>query len=560
MPRARSWRQRSLGPTPWGVWFLSLLSSAGVSPALTAQVLTGPFPGGVVVNSQGERYLRALQLLGKISTYPWTIRYFTESELQALVPPAAVDHPWQERIGPAYQTSSPRAAGVSSWEGQLLFNSAFPSGENDGAMWAGKGFTFAVSGGGWARWGPLRIRFAPEIFWAQNASFPLAPTGRVGDGAWQDPLGIGIDNPQRFGNGPYGRIDLGSTALTATLPGLSLGLSNEAQWWGPAQQYPLLLGNNAGGFPHVLLQTRRPVDLWLARVHGRWIAGRLDQSEYSPVRQGELRRFAAAAAVLLLPRGLPGLEIGAHRFSERIWPEAGIGSSHLLRPFSTGVSVGYGTNVQEENQLAGAFFRWALPPAGFEFYGEIIREDFARDLRHYIIEPDDLLARVFGFQRVWQRTDGSVVSLRGEAVSSQVHHSERGDRFRHAHSVPHPLPRYQHGTVQQGHTQRGQLLGSPTAYGGSGWTIGVDFYSPRGRWSVEVSRALRLDWLPVQPEPGQGNLADVVYALRGEWVRFRGRSFWSVIFGPMWNLNRNLQDGNDVFNLFTSVRMGGLLR
>ncbi len=548
-----------LCPSRWWARCLLAAGLAGLPPSLPAQVPFSPFPEAVVVNSQGERYLRALQLLGKVPAYPWTLRYFVGAELQRLAPSPQGDHPWRDRLAPIPAAASGPQIGPANWEAQILFNSAFPAGENDGALWAGRGFTVAASGGGWGRWGPLWARLGPEMFLTQNAPFPLAPNGQGGERVWQDPLGSGIDHPQRFGSGPYGRLDLGATALSLEVTGLVLGLSNEAQWWGPAQHYPLMLGNNAGGFPHAFLQTARPFDLRLARLHGRLISGRLDQSKYSPVQQGETRRFAAAAAVVVLPKGLPGLEVGVHRFSERIWPRGGIALSHILRPFATGVSVDYRTNVWEENQLAGAFFRWALPPAGFEFYGEVIREDFARDLRHYIVEPDDLMGRVFGFQRVWERTDGSVLSLRGEVVSSEVHHSERGDRFRDGRLPPRPLPRYQHGTVRQGHTQRGQILASPTAYGGSGWTLGLDVYSQKGRWSLDVSRTLRMDWLPVPLEPDQRNLADVIYTLKGEWLRFRGRSFWSVVLAPMWNLNRNLQKGDDEFNLFTGVRIGGLL-
>ena len=138
-------------------------------------------------------------------------------------------------------------------------------------------------------------------------------------------------------------------------------------------------------------------------------------------------------------------------------------------------------NRLAENQLASAFFRWAFPNAGVELYGEIVKEDYARDLRHVIEEPEDVMGRVFGFQKAWVQPDERLVVLRAETVNTLVHHSERFDRFRLGNS---PLRLFYNGGVHQGHTHAGQLLSSPTAYGGSGWTVGADLYHARvaGQW------------------------------------------------------------------------------
>jgi len=436
-------------------------------------------------------------------------------------------------------------------EAGVLFNSTIPSGENDGALWAGKGFSTSVRGGFWARLGPLHLRVAPEVFWTENASFRLTHNGETGEASLRDPrFPSFIDHPQRFGEVEFARLDPGSSALHLELPLLTMGASGAPQWWGPALHYPLMLGNNAGGFPHAFVQTGSPLNLWITRLHARVVGGRLDQSPYSPVQEGETRRFVSGAVLIMTPRGLPGLELGVQRMAEMVWPESGLGWRELGRPFSSMLSSNDGgQSPDEEHQLAGAFLRWAFPGAGFEVYGEILREELAEDAREYLVEPQHRMARVFGFQRVWAGEGGSLMALRGEVVSSERHHSERRDQFPGEGIDPRPLPRYAHGQVRQGHTHRGQLLGSPTAYGGSGWTLGVDRYHRKGRWSLDLQRALRLDWLPAREGTTGANRAEVGYTLKLEGVRHWGGVEWGAAAVPSWHLNRNLVRGNDLFNM-----------
>jgi hypothetical protein len=192
---------------------------------------------------------------------------------------------------------------------------------------------------------------------------------------------------------------------------------------------------------------------------------------------------------------------------------------------------------------------------GVEVYLEVVREDFTRDVRAFIVEPDDLIARTLGIRRVLTHSDGRLVTLRGEVVSAELLHSERTDRF--GRYAIKPIPLYIHGRVQQGHTQLGQLLASPAAYGGSAWTLGADLYTPRGRWSVDLFRELRQDWLASMPRAGT-DIADVVYGARIERMHFGDGYELTTTVAPSINLNRNVVRGNDVFNLNVAVGVRGL--
>jgi hypothetical protein len=287
------------------------------------------------------------------------------------------------------------------------------------------------------------------------------------------------------------------------------------------------------------------------------MVGTLEQSDFSPVQGGETRRLSSGAVVAVLPRGLEGLEVGAARFVTLVWPAGGIEARHLFRPFSGIVHNFRSTeNPSDENQLASLFFRWVVQSAGVEIYGGMIREDFARSFRGLVEEPDDLSGRMFGFQKVWNRSE-RLVALRGEIVNAQVHHSERLGRF-WWNKVPNPYPRYRHPGVRQGHTHHGQILGSPTVYGGSGWTLGLDLYEGQGRWSVDLSRRFRADWLAVHDGTRGPGVGDVVYTLGLEAVRFRAGWEWRATLAPSVNLNRNVQEGNHAFNLGIGLEVRGL--
>ena len=63
---------------------------------------------------------------------------------------------------------------------RAIYNTAFPNGYNDGALWAGRGGTVSATAGFALRWGALSVRVEPMVFWAENRSFALMPNGLFG--------------------------------------------------------------------------------------------------------------------------------------------------------------------------------------------------------------------------------------------------------------------------------------------------------------------------------------------------------------------------------------------
>jgi hypothetical protein len=497
----------------------------------------------VVVGSDAERYLRVLQVAGEVPLYPWGIRSFSPAQVDRLLPADSAAHPWRDRLPPA-DTAPPlvRVRGVRPQAG-LTFNSAFPQGTNDGALWAGRGLTAAVSAGVEVRVGSaLSLRVEPLVFWSQNRSFPLLVDNRPDSLRFLDPT-PGIDLPQRFGDGSFVRVSPGESTLRLDARGLALGISTASQQWGTAVDQPLLLGPNGGGFPHAFLGTSGPVNVGLGRLHGRILWGSLAQSDHSIVRGHGSRRLATGIVAVFLPARLRGLELGVGRFFHEPWPEGGLRPDDVLQPLETFYRRTLESRPGTENQLAAAFFRWTLPSARFELFGEYLREDHNYDLEDLIMEPDRSAGYLLGGRKVWGG-DGVLRSIRAEWVNTSPSHLDQGS---------HQALPYRHSQTVQGHTVQGQLLGSPAAYGGGGTVVALESFTRRGRWSVDWTRTRvagpRTSPRNVTPRTHTG--WNVIHSLGGEVVAFRGRMDLLARLRGSWELNRHFAD--DAFNLNASL-------
>lgn len=507
----------------------------------------------IEVGGEGEKYARLLQVAGLAPLTPWSIEPFSPAQVQALRPTGA--HPWASLMA---GDSTQHRGGL--WllrpSAQLVGNTTYPFQVSNGPTWDGRGLTGQVQAGVAGHWGPLYLQAAPLAFLAQNASFPLAPNGFTDNHRFADPrFPLNIDAPQRFGDAAYGRVTPGTSSLLVDGFHLVAGISTAPQRWGPEIEYPLVLGPNAGGFPNVFIGSDKPWNFWLFRGEARLLYGELSQSAYAATdTAGGGRRLGEGLILAATPRGVPGLEVGLARFIHRPWGD--FSRAALLRPISGIINDSNAVNVANENQVASVFARWAFPSAKTEFFGEFYKEDypgsFHSSANSLVEKPDDLASFALGFQHVLSATATTVRSIRGELVNGETSHQERLER-----GFTTPQPPYVHSAELQGHTEDGFILGSPEAYGGSGWTLAYDEYTPKGRRSVAFQRSLRFDWLPTIATDSALVHPDVAYSVRFDLVRFLGARELDVTLAPTLDLNRNLVDHHDVPNLTVAVGWRG---
>ncbi|HVH14005.1 MAG TPA: capsule assembly Wzi family protein [Longimicrobium sp.] len=520
-----------------------ILAGAALAACVRAAPMAAQAPdlrAEVTAGSEAERYLRVLQVAGKAPLYPWGVRGFSAAEVDRLMPADTVEHPWAARAGIAAGDSN-RVQSLRS-RADLVYNSAFPQGTNDGAVWAGRGVTASASSGFRWRSEGLSIRFEPMVTWAQNASFRLVPNGQADSLRFRNPRSPGnLDYPQRFGDGAFAGLYPGESTIRADVEGVAVGFSTASQQWGPGADQPLLLGTNAAGFPHVYVGTTSPWNVGIGRVHGRVMWASLAESRWSPMEEGHgSRRYASGINVEFLPWGLDGLELGVARFYHQAWRYGGLVVSDLQRPLeaffrnSLAHPDEYGVN-----QLASAYFRWTLPQGGAEVYGEFAREDHNFDLLDLFMEPDRSSGYMLGGRKVWG-TGRRLTSLRMEWVNTQPSHLDQGSS-----QAPNL---YGHIDRKQGHTYRGQLLGSIAGYGGGGSIVALDSYTPRGRLSVDWTRTRLRSPRRVG---GEDYDVQVSHALGAEAVAFRGRM--DLVARLRGTLEMNRFPGEDVFNLSAAL-------
>ncbi len=495
----------------------------------------------VYAGSELETYLRNLQVAGVIGLYPWSARRFTAAEVDRLLP-ADSTHPWAARYDWRPAPSRRPSVALPRPEVAARVNTGFPYGYNDGAVWAGRGITLSVQGGASVRYGPLAASFVPLVSWASNARFRLQPNGQTGTFIYADGRFPGsIDRPQRFGDHPYALADAGQTALEIAQWGLAAGVSTANDYWGPASDFPVILGNNAAGFPHVFAGTSLPLNLWLVHVHVRTLFGRLTATPYFAQTGDTAIRSATGAVVVVTPRWPKGLEFGATRFSHRIWARRKSVFRELYSPFVFGAFH----NDPLENELASVFFRWVVPRAGVEVYGEYGTEDFRYNFREIIVEPDHNAGYTVGLRNVTLRPDG-----RFRVIRAEIQDLQRGTLVQSRSQVPF----YIHSPLGEGHTYRGQILGSEWGVGGAAAKVAVDWYDRVGRWTLAWSRLLRADTGAgdtVATTPLNPHDLDVMQTLGVERVLFRGRYdiWWTAT--AVYELNRDFR--GDAFNLNLSV-------
>jgi hypothetical protein len=451
--------------------------------------------GGVPAGGELDNYLRYLQTMGRVPLDAWGLRPFSAAEVDSLSKVNGA-HPWTSSW--MFSSDSAHHFSVLPLTAKAGFNSAFPWGGNDFGVWAGRGLTSSVSGGVAAAWGPISLVLDPMVFRAENTSFTLVPNGETGMGRFAHGFAPNnVDLPQRFGNGPYSRFDWGQSTLRINWMGVTAGISSANQYWGPATVFPVILGNNAPGIPHVFFGTERPINIGIGRVQGRVVYGIESQSEFSPVVGPDTftdantpgtRRFMSGLVATFSPAPIPGLELGAARFFHQAWT-GHIGSSELESPFEgilknslpTGVVLpGAGGQDALKNQLASVFGRWVLPHSGFELYAEYGHEDHNADLRDLESEPDHSRIAMVGFRKAFMRSDTTFSALRAEYIdaSEPTLARNRGEGGVYTHTV-----------LRQGHTQDGQLLGADIGVGSpAGANIAWETYSPNGRTTWYLQR------------------------------------------------------------------------
>jgi hypothetical protein len=397
----------------------------------------------------------------------------------------------------------------------------------DGPVWQGRGFNaWATAGLAW-HFGVFSARIEPLFQYGENRSFPLAVPQQGSSTFVDDMRPVTIDLPQRLGNSSFHIADPGQSFVRVDYRGAAIGFSTEDIFWGPGIRQALLFDANAAGFPHAFVGTSHAIATPIGRFHAQLLYGRLEQSRWAPA-SGSTSRFGAGGIAVWMPPSQP-IEIGVARFYHRQWPKS-LSLRDLTVPFGSLVNDRevQGVGVAE-NHLLSVFAAIRVPASGFEIFGEFGKNDRNADLRDVLAEPEHNSAWMLGIFKVIAPSSlaNGFWTVRAEIGNGRV--SELQDLGRGQSTF------YDHTTVTQGHTQAGQLLGSPLIDRSGGIDASVDRWTKQGRLGISLFERQMPGDLSVGLPPTQAR-SQWDLGFNGTW--FLGRSDVTFAIGHVWDLDR----------------------
>ena len=419
-----------------------------------------------------EDYLRRQQLLGKVdSTFSFMVRPIFPAVAFGKENGVDVDGTFTDLTQSTTTTVTKggrevfRILPVSL---RMQYNSNLPFGVNNGLMIPNVGLQTVLSGGIYYEFDRLSVQLQPEILLAQNKDFEGFPF--IHDGstwrAYYEWLNF-MDIPERFGQRSYNTLLPGQSSIRYNLESISFGLSTENIWWGPGRRNALIMSNNAPGFLHATINTRKPIPTSIGSFEGQLITGRLQNSGYEPphsdyvYRQFPLYvpkrdkdwRYLAGLVLTYQPKWVPGLSVGYSSVSQMYHNDMHTFADYLpIFNGGKGNPSVINANVAKRNQMSSGFFRWMDTKGHFEFYGEYGSNGNSRRLNDFLTNPDLTRAFTFGFRNLipLKRQD-QFIQLGGELTQT-------GQTVRE--TIFDKNSWYTHPHVRHGYTHKGQVLGA----------------------------------------------------------------------------------------------------
>lgn len=371
------------------------------------------------------------------------------------------------------------------------YNSAAPYGQNDGALWQGKGYNTALSGGIRFEGYGLEVTFKPQLWFAQNQAFDYTKPNYSGDlyknkAAVYGDYSLGsIDSPQRFGNKLIFNFDFGDSEIRYTWNTFTIGFGTENIWLGPAQENPIMHSNTAAGYPHFDFGIRRQKiefkDIDFGDIEFRYWIGKTTESDFFDNDSTNNHNLVTGLSVTYELPFMKGLTVGLNRTMLSKWENKSPYTFFtLLIPYMK-KKAGY----DESDQRASVFADYYIPKGGVDIYFEWGKNDYNSGFDNLMRYPFHTQAITAGFKKnINYKNSNFIGQFLFELTfieSSMDYHffydwGGIGNDF------------YTHHKVTQGYTNQGQYLGAGIGAGGNSQLVSYMLYYPKGSTKLFVQR------------------------------------------------------------------------
>lgn len=372
------------------------------------------------------------------------------------------------------------------------YNMASPYGQNDGALWQGRGYNTSLSTGAEIDAYGFKAVFFPQLSFSQNQEFDFIKPSVYSGSEYKNKAGTygyygvvnGIDAPQRFGDKPFVVFNLGDSEIRYTWKALTLGFGMQAVWLGPAQLNPIIHSNNAPNYPKIDFGVKKtsmhlPWAGWyLGDIEIRGWFGRLTESDYFDNTDSNDHNLLSGLSFAWAPPYLKGLTLGINRTMLSKWNEiSGYSLFKIYNPFMSGSQEG----SDNSDQRFSLTVDYLLTSVGFEIYFEWARNDFSPNLNYIIRYPFHTQGYTLGCRKSINFSD----KYSGE-LSLEITNLECSRDY--GSYIPYPSTFYAHHIITQGYTNGGQWLGAGIGTGGNSQYIGFKLYHPNGFWKIFFQR------------------------------------------------------------------------
>ncbi|NEW83738.1 MAG: capsule assembly Wzi family protein [Mariniphaga sp.] len=483
-----------------------------------------------------EDYYRRAQLMGQLdSSVSFTTRPFFPAETlrlnNAFDPEQTFDKEQKSKFDGIYRFGGKKGLiQLLPVTLQQQFNTHHPYSLNDGAMIPARGYQTIVSGGIYAKFGPLSIQLRPEVVFAENKPFKTFTEGKSDQaiGAYYSFKNI-IDLPEYFPEKPYKKAFWGQSSIRLTAGPVSAGISSENLWWGPGMRNSLLMTNNAAGFNHFTLNTVKPIRTPIGSFEGQIIGGRLEPSGFFGadtnlvVNGAKLYRskrddwrYLSGMVFTYQPQWVPGLFLGLTRSFMTYHEDLGNRLMDYFPIFSAlekKSNYGEGESKVAGDQRASVFIRWLLLKEHAELYFEYGREDHAYDLRDLTLEPDHTRAYIVGFKKLFPLNvfTGKYIQVNIELTqleTNMTNYMRAATYVWYAHIAG----------IYHGYTNEGQIIGAGIGPGSNLQTATLTWGKGLKSIGIQVERYVHnndLFYLAIKDI--RAHWVDINVAALGEW-------------------------------------------
>lgn len=361
------------------------------------------------------------------------------------------------------------------------YNTAAPYGQNDGALWQGRGYNTALTTGLRLEGYGFELTFKPQVSWSQNREFEYIRP------AYSGPLYSGkadlygyygvpnIDAPQRFGSKSFFTFDWGDTELRYNWYSFTAGFGTQSIWLGPAKINPIIHSNNAASYPKFDIGLRKtnlrmPFLGWdLGDIEARGWWGKLSESNWFDNNAENDNNLISGLAIYYQFPFLKELTVGLNRTMLSHWKD--ISNYSLFKIFVPGLSDSGGTD--ESDQRISLTIDYKLEKAGFEVYLEWGKNDYSPGKDYYIRYPYHTEGWTFGAVKSFNMP----LNLKGE-IELEITNLECSADYDRI--IPWYCTFYCHGLINQGYTNKGQWLGAGIGTGGNSQFLGFKLYHKKG--------------------------------------------------------------------------------